>query len=146
MPGRTRKKILIVEDDPDAAMLAQYSLEQEGYEVVTASDGEAGLDMAFADEEIALIVLDIMLPGMDGYHVCQELRLKADTEKLPVLMLTAKAGKSDRLTGLALAEANFYLTKPADPTEFVEAVAALLIKFPNPRNTVSAAPPMRPHH
>ena len=143
MRGKTRKKILVVEDDPDAAALAKYTLELEGYEVVLASDGEAGLDMATTDEEIDLIVLDIMLPGMDGYHVCQQLRLRPETEKLPVLMLTAKAAKLDRLTGLAIAEANFYLTKPADPAKFVESVKALLRKYPNPRTTVTAAPTSR---
>ena len=143
MEARTRKKILVVEDDPDAATLAQYSLQQEGYEVVIATDGEAGLEMATTDEEIDLIVLAIMLPGMNGYEVCQQLRLQPETEKLPVLMLTAKAGKQDKLTGLAMAEANVYLTKPADPATFVKTVKALLRKYPNPRTTVTGAPSTR---
>jgi DNA-binding response OmpR family regulator len=80
---------------------------------------------------------------MNGYEVCQQLRLQIETEKLPVLMLTAKAGKQDKLTGLAMAEANVYLTKPTDPAKFVATVRALLNKYPNPRTTVTAAPTLR---
>lgn len=146
MPDERRKKILVVEDDPDAARLAQYALQAEGYEVVVASDGQAGIDIATAQEDIDLIVLDIMLPGMNGYEVCSRLRLEPEMMKLPILMLTAKTGEQDRFSGLVLAEANAYMTKPADPDEFVNTVKTLLRQYPNPRTTVSGAPPQLRHH
>lgn len=146
MTDERRRKILVVEDDPDAAKLAQYALEVEGYEVVVASDGDAGIEIATTQEDVDLVVLDIMLPGMSGYEVCSQLRLDPQTMKLPVLMLTAKTGEQDKFSGLVLAEANAYLTKPADPAEFVEAVKSLLRQYPNPRTTVSSAAPKRQPH
>ena len=118
------KKILVVEDDPSAARLVGYALEQEGYRVITASDGLEGLTKA-QNEHPDLIVLDVMLPGLDGYDICQQLRQKPETAELPILMLSAKARQEDKDTGFKIG-ANDYLTKPADPSLIVAKVKALL--------------------
>ena len=118
------RKILVVEDDPSALRLVGYTLEQEGYQVITASDGLEGVRKA-RDEHPDLIILDIMLPGLDGYEVCQQLRKEPETAKLPILMLSAKAREIDKATGLKIG-ADDYLTKPADPSTIVAKVKALL--------------------
>ena len=118
------KKILVVEDDANAVKLIEYTLEQEGYQVITASDGLEGLTKA-QFEHPDLIVLDIMLPGLDGYEICHQLRQKPETAELPILMLSAKARKEDKDTGLKTG-ADDYLAKPADPSLIVAKVEALL--------------------
>ena len=118
------KKILVVEDDPSASRLVGYALEQEGYRVITASDGLEGLTKA-QNEHPDLIVLDVMLPGLDGYDICQQLRQKPETAELPILMLSAKARQEDKDTGFKIG-ANDYLAKPADPSLIVAKVKALL--------------------
>ena len=118
------KKILVVEDDPSASRLVEYALEQEGYQVITASDGLEGLTKA-QNEHPDLIVLDVMLPGLDGYDICQQLRQKSETAELPILMLSAKARQEDKATGLKIG-ADDYLTKPADPSVIVAKIRALL--------------------
>ncbi len=118
------RKILVVEDDPSALRLVVYTLEQEGYQVITASDGLEGVRKA-RDEHPDLIILDIMLPGLDGYEVCQQLRKEPETAKFPILMLSAKAREIDKDTGLKIG-ADDYLAKPADPSTIVAKVKALL--------------------
>ncbi len=118
------RKILVVEDDPSASRLVGFTLEQEGYQVITASDGLEGVRKA-RDEHPDLIILDIMLPGLDGYEVCQQLRKEPETAKLPILMLSAKAREIDKDTGLKIG-ADDYLAKPADPSTIVAKVKALL--------------------
>jgi two-component system alkaline phosphatase synthesis response regulator PhoP len=118
------KRILVVEDDPSAIRLVSFTLEQEGYEVLTASNGLEGLRRAREDKP-DLLVLDVMLPGLDGFEVCRRLRADAETAKLPVLMLSAKAQEIDKTTGLKMG-ADDYLAKPADPAEIVARVSNLL--------------------
>jgi len=101
-----------------------YTLEGEGYEVLTASNGLEGLRKAREDKP-DLLVLDVMLPGLDGFEVCRRLRADAETAKLPVLMLSAKAQEIDKTTGLKMG-ADDYLPKPADPAEIVARVSKLL--------------------
>lgn len=117
-------KILIIEDKFSALRFAQHALEQKGYEVVTASNGLEGLRKA-QEEDIALLVLDIMLPGVDGFDLCHRLRATASKTKLPVLMLTAKPLASDRETGFKMG-ANEYLIKPVEPSELLASVERLL--------------------
>jgi DNA-binding response OmpR family regulator len=119
-----KKRILLVEDDPSAARLVSYTLEQEGYEVLTAPNGVEGLRKA-REEEPDLLVLDVMLPGLDGFEVCHRLRSEPQTAKLPILMLSAKAREADKATGINVG-ANDYLSKPAAPDEIVARVANLL--------------------
>ncbi|ARW07845.1 response regulator transcription factor [Bacillus atrophaeus] len=116
------KKILVVDDEESIVTLLQYNLERSGYEVVTASDGEEALKQAEA-EKPDLIVLDLMLPKLDGIEVCKQLR----QQKLmfPILMLTAKDEEFDKVLGLELG-ADDYMTKPFSPREVNARVKAIL--------------------
>ena len=130
MSGKTTKRILVIEDDASAAKLAQYTLQEEGYDVVVAPDGQVGIEMATSEEKIDLIVLDIMLPGMSGFEVSRRLRDEYQMVTLPILMLTAKAGEEERFTWHILTEATAYMSKPADPAALVETVETLLEQYP----------------
>lgn len=115
-------KILVVDDEPSIVTLMKFNLEKAGYEVITAEDGRQGLDFSLT-EKPDLIVLDLMLPGMDGMDVCKTLRQeKVDT---PILMLTAKDEEFDKILGLELG-ADDYMTKPFSPREVVARVKAIL--------------------
>src|SRR5581483_7582750 len=114
-------RILIVEDDPDIAFLVQSYLEQDGFAVTACADGGAAIEM-WRRQRPDLIILDLMLPGMDGIEVCRRLRTESD---VPVLMLTARADEVDKLIGLAIG-ADDYVTKPFAPREVVARVKAIL--------------------
>lgn len=116
------EKILVVEDEESINTLLQFNLEQAGFEVLTAMDGIKGLELA-KSENPDLIVLDLMLPGMDGLDVCKELR--SSQKMIPILMLTAKDDEFDKVLGLELG-ADDYLTKPFSPREVVARVKAIL--------------------
>lgn len=118
------KKILIVEDEPDIRKLVHYNLAQEHFKVLEAEDGEKALKIA-RQEKPDLIILDLMLPSLSGLEVCRILRERPETVRLPVLMLTAKAGEADRVVGLEMG-ADDYLTKPFSPRELVARVKAIL--------------------
>ena len=120
------KKILIIEDDPATSRLVEYSLKHEGYQVLTAANGLDGIRKAL-NESPDLIILDVMLPGLDGFEICHRLRSEPDTAKLPILMFSAKAQEMDKNTGL-LVGADDYLTKPASPASIISHVEALLAK------------------
>lgn len=115
-------KILVVEDEPAIVKLLQFNLEKSGFTVVAASDGKQGLEMVH-QEQPDLIILDLMLPKMDGMDVCKELR----QERIftPILILTAKDDELDKILGLELG-ADDYLTKPFSPREVVARVKAIL--------------------
>ena len=113
--------ILIVEDEPKVARLARDYLEKNNYRVLIANDGKSGLATA-RGEKPDLLVLDLMLPGMDGLDVCRALRRESD---IPIIMLTARAEETDRLIGLEIG-ADDYITKPFSPRELVARVRALL--------------------
>jgi DNA-binding response OmpR family regulator len=89
------EKILVIEDDPATSRLVDYSLRHEGYQVITASNGLEGIRKAH-DESPDLIILDVMLPGMDGFEICHRLRAENDTARLPILMFSAKASETGR--------------------------------------------------
>jgi DNA-binding response OmpR family regulator len=118
------RKILLVEDERDILELVTHYLEKEGYRVRSAADGPTGLSVARA-ERPDLIVLDLMLPGMDGLELCRKLRADPVSGGVPIIMLTAKAEETDRVVGLELG-ADDYLTKPFSPKELVARVKALL--------------------
>ena len=118
------RKILIVEDERDILDLVTHYLEKEGFRVRSATDGPAGW-MAVLRERPDLIVLDLMLPGMDGLELCKKIRAESSTAVMPVIMLTAKAEETDRVVGLEVG-ADDYLTKPFSPKELVARVKALL--------------------
>ena len=116
------KKILIIEDDPGILLSLKDEFESEGYTVSTAEDGEKGLEIA-KQQRPDLIILDIMLPVLDGYEVCKRLRMEGDTT--PIIMLTVKDKEIDRVLGLELG-ADDYVTKPFSLRELVARVKAVL--------------------
>jgi DNA-binding response OmpR family regulator len=120
----TKAKILVVDDEPDTIELISFNLQSAGYDVITAADGAEALRKARRHTPDA-VVLDLMLPELDGLEVCKVLRRDPATEKIPILMLTAKAAEMDRIVGLELG-ANDYLTKPFSPRELVLRVRNLL--------------------
>src|SRR5438128_264845 len=109
----TGQRILVVDDEPDIVALIVYHVAKAGYRVSTASTGTDGLDAA-RRENPALVILDLMLPGMSGYDVLEQLRASEPTQSIGVLMLTARVEEADRVRGLALG-ADDYLTKPFSP-------------------------------
>ena len=114
--------ILLVDDEPSITQLARMYLERDGFRIAEALDGEAALDAA-AKQKPALIVLDIMLPKVDGFDVCRRLRSAGD--QVPIIMLTARDEDIDKILGLELG-ADDYLTKPFNPRELVARVKAIL--------------------
>jgi len=122
--GTPKKKILIVEDEPHALETLQDRLEFEGYEIITAQDGQTALAKAKA-EKPDLIILDVMLPKMDGYKVCG--LLKADTRynKIPIIMLTAKAQEADKKLSQEMG-AEAYMAKPFEAAELLGKISELL--------------------
>jgi two-component system phosphate regulon response regulator PhoB len=115
--------ILVVDDEKDVVEVVSHFLEEEGYTVHTAYDGEEALEMASGD--VDLIVLDIMLPGVDGYEVCKKLRSRVETEDIPIVFLSAKTEEEDQIEGLMLG-GDDYLTKPVSPQVLVAHVKAVL--------------------
>lgn len=117
-----RVKILIVDDESRMRKLVHDFLSRAGYEVVEAENGEEALDIFYRQKDIALIILDVMMPKMDGWQVCRELR---QTSELPVIMLTARGDESDELKGFELG-VDEYITKPFSPKILVARVEAIL--------------------
>ena len=126
------ERILVIEDDPGALRLAQYVLQYEGYEVLTATNGLAGLKKA-RSEQLDLVILDVMLPGVDGFEICHRLRAEPQTAQLPILMLSAKAQAVDLAMGLKVG-ADDYLSKPTDAAEIIRRVKKLLAGKAKPRS------------
>ena len=117
-------KILIVEDEANIRQLVRYNLEKEGFQVMEAADGLQGLRTA-QKEKPDLVLLDLMLPGMDGLEVCRTLKGAPATSALPIIMLTAKAEEVDKIIGLELG-ADDYMTKPFSPRELTARIKAVL--------------------
>ncbi|MEO8560903.1 MAG: response regulator transcription factor [bacterium] len=123
-PSPSGGRILVVDDEPDIVALVAYHLAKAGYRVSTASSGTEALESTGRDRP-ALVVLDLMLPGMTGYEVLEQLRASDATRGVAVLMLTARREEPDRIRGLSLG-ADDYLTKPFSPQELVLRVGAIL--------------------
>lgn len=124
-PTKTvRKKILVADDEVDVLNLVALNLQRAGFEVLKADNGEQALKMA-RDEAPALVVLDLMMPGLSGLEVTKQLKLSPQTAQLPIVMLTAKADEVDRIVGLELG-ADDYVTKPFSPRELVLRVQSVL--------------------
>lgn len=121
MPNET---VLVIEDEKNIAELVKFNLEQEKFSVHWASTGDAGLEIARKNKP-DLIILDLMLPGMDGREVCKILKQKDTTAGIPIIMLTAKTQETDRIVGLELG-ADDYVSKPFSPRELVARVKAVL--------------------
>lgn len=134
------EKILIVDDDVDTLRLVGLMLQRQGYEISAASNGSQGLAKAL-EERPDLILLDVMMPDMDGYEVTRRLRKNPVTVAIPILMFTAKTQLDDKVTGFEVG-ADDYLTKPTHPTELQSHVKALLARavHKEPKDIVTASP------
>jgi two-component system phosphate regulon response regulator PhoB len=132
---QTKQSVLIVEDEDDIRELLSYHLEKEGYEVSSVPSGERALELLNAQQP-DLILLDVMLPGMDGLTVCQRLRSSGKTAEVAVIMLTAKSEEGDIVRGLNLG-ATDYVTKPFSPKVLLARVRAILRRS----STTADAPP-----
>jgi len=119
-----RERILLIEDEPDIAEVLQYNLQKEGFEVEAARRGDTGLEAVRRDAP-DLVLLDLMLPGLDGLEVTRILKRDAATSRLPIVMLTARGEELDRIVGLELG-ADDYISKPFSPREVVLRVKAVL--------------------
>ena len=120
----SRERILLIEDEPDIAEVLQYNLEKEGFQVEIARRGDAGLEVIRRDGP-DLILLDLMLPGIDGLELTRLLKRDPETAHLPIVMLTARGEEVDRIVGLELG-ADDYISKPFSPREVVLRVKAVL--------------------
>ena len=116
--------VVVIDDEKDLIELVRYNLEKEGFDVIGAMNGEAGLEIA-RQHRPNLILLDLMLPGMDGLEVCRRIRSDNSTVRIPIIILTAKADEPDRIVGLELG-ADDYITKPFSPRELAARVKAVL--------------------
>jgi two-component system, OmpR family, alkaline phosphatase synthesis response regulator PhoP len=123
-------KIVMAEDEPDIGRLTMFKLKRAGYEVIWEKDGAAALDR-INTEKPDLVVLDIMMPVMDGYEVLEAIRENSALHDLPVLLLTAKAQQADVAKGIELG-ATDYMRKPFQPNKLVERVAQMLEKKKGP--------------
>ena|SRR5579872_2642897 len=132
------KTVLIVDDEKDIRDLLAYNLSKEGFAVLTAADGNEALQM-IEDHPIAIVVLDIMMPGLDGYEVCRLIRANEATANLPVLFLTAKSAEVDQIIGLEIG-ADDYIQKPISPRVLVARVKSVLRRS----NDRLPAPPENP--
>ena len=117
-------RILVVDDEVYIVHILDFSLGMEGYEVVTALDGEQALEKV-AQQKPDLIVLDIMMPKLDGYETCKALKSKDETKDIPVILLSAKGRNVDQKTGFEVG-ADDYITKPFSPCKLVERINAIL--------------------
>lgn len=122
----SKLNILIVEDDPQTVKLIKFILEKEDYSTISAKDGEEGLQMA-REKKPDLIVLDLMLPGMDGYRVCEILKANPVTKEIPIIVLTALDTGVDFEKALEK-KADWYITKPFEPQHLLKRVSYLIEK------------------
>ncbi len=132
----SKGKILVVDDEIYIVHILDFSLGMEGYEVITALDGEQALEKVKA-EKPDLIVLDIMMPKLDGYEVCKNIKSSAETQHIPVILLSAKGRNVDQKLGFDVG-ADDYITKPFSPRKLVERINQLLGQTVSERPTPSA--------
>lgn len=139
----SKERILIIEDEEDILALVQYNLLREGYRVSCATSGEEGLQLA-RSENPDLILLDLMLPGMDGLDVCRALKLGAATAQIPVIMLTAKGEEADVVAGLELG-ADDYIPKPFSPRVLIARLRTVLRRLEREATSADKGSVLRLH-
>src|SRR6185436_4561675 len=128
------ERVLIVDDDPDILRLVSYNVGQAGFEVITASTGRKALEVA-QKQHPDLIILDVMLPDVDGMEVCRTLRQQHPSRRIPIIMLTARGDEIDRVVGFELG-ADDYVAKPFSPRELVLRVKSILRRSGSDRTDV----------
>ena len=131
----TKNRVLIIDDEKDLLELVSYNLKKEGFYVTSAMDGETGLSLA-RQEQPDIVIIDLMLPGIDGLEVCRALRSDARTSEIPIIMLTAKSGEVDKILGLELG-ADDYIAKPFSTRELIARIKAVLRRSSMRRTTHS---------
>lgn len=129
MAHDTAPTVIYIEDDPEMINLVSVILVRRGYQVKGAHGGRQGLDMVI-EEPPDLILLDLMMPDMDGWDVYQQLKANPKTNNIPVIVITAKAQSIDRVLGLQIAKVDDYLSKPFRPQELIESIERILEKSP----------------
>ena len=135
-----RERVLVIEDESDILELLRFNLKKEGYDVDTATDGERGVDHA-RSKAYDVVLLDLMLPGIDGLEVCRRLRADPRTESLPVIMVTSKGEESDILVGLGIG-ADDYVTKPFSIKELLARIKVVLRRSKTAAVSRSDKPPV----
>jgi len=125
------KKIVYIEDDLEMIDLVKMILNNKGFEVIGAHGGRQGLD-AINTEKPDLVLLDLMMPDVDGWDVYHQIKASEDTSKIPVIVITAKAQAIDRVLGLQIAKVDDYISKPFRPTELTESIENILGKVEKP--------------
>ncbi|MEM8996334.1 MAG: response regulator, partial [Acidobacteriota bacterium] len=120
----SRRKIVVIEDEPDILEVIEYNLIREGFGVVSATNGDDGLK-AIVREAPDLVLLDLLLPGIDGIELCRKLKMDPVTQRVPIIMVSAKGEESDIVLGLGVG-ADDYVTKPFRPKELIARVKAVL--------------------
>jgi two-component system phosphate regulon response regulator PhoB len=128
------ERVLIVDDDPDIQRLVSYNLSQAGFQIVTASTGRTALD-AVQEQPPDLIILDLMLPDVDGMEVCRTLRQRDNSRRIPIIMLTARSEEIDRVVGFELG-ADDYVMKPFSPRELVLRVKSIFRRIRDERTDI----------
>jgi two-component system, OmpR family, response regulator VicR len=127
MNSTTIKRIVCIEDEPEMIDLIQLILNRRGFEVVGASGGKEGLQLV-RDAHPDLVLLDLMMPDMDGWEVYQQMKAEESTRNIPVIIVTAKAQNIDKVLGLHIAKVDDYIAKPFGPQELVDSVEKVLRK------------------
>ncbi len=122
-----RKKVVCIEDEPEMIDLVKLILGRKGFQVVGANGGREGL-VLIEREKPNLVLLDLMMPDMDGWEVYQQMKAREDMKTIPVIIVTAKAQSIDRVLGLHIAKVDDYITKPFGPQELLESVERVLAK------------------
>ena len=133
-----KPKVLVVEDEEALSVLLRYNLESEGYDVETVNRGDEA-EIRLKENLPDIVVLDWMLPGLSGIELCRRLRARTETERLPILMLTARSEEAERVRGLSTG-ADDYMVKPFSVPEFVARVRALLRRASPTCSTAMSAP------
>lgn len=125
MAEEKTRRVIYIEDDPEMIDLVVLILTRRGYEVKGANSGRSGLDLIVA-EPPDLVLLDLMMPGLDGWEVYQQLKANEKTRHVPVIIITAKAQAIDRVLGLHIAKVDDYIAKPFRPQELIDSVERVL--------------------
>jgi two-component system response regulator VicR len=123
----TKRRVIYIEDEPEMIDLVRLILNRRGYEIIGANGGREGLDMV-RQQIPDLVLLDLMMPDMDGWDVYQQMKADEHTQNIPVIVITAKAQSIDKVLGLHIAKVDDYISKPFSPQELVDSVGRVMSK------------------